>query len=120
MANAAERFHIVLSADEKRGWNDRAAAVGVSTAEYVRRAVAAFDDGLTDQELAELEHMSVEVENAAKRMKTMIAEACDRVDRPIDEAAMRDRAAARLAADPIEIDPAILDFRIDAGEVDAA
>ncbi len=64
------------------------------------------------QELTELEH-------AVKRMKTMIADACDRVDRPIDEAAMRYCVAARLAADPIEIDPAILDFRIDADEVDA-
>jgi hypothetical protein len=110
MATAAERFHIVLSPDEKRGWNDRAAAIGVSTAEYVRRAVAAFDDGLTTEQLADLENIATEVEASAARMKTMINHVCDVVGRPIDEEAMRARASARLAVDPVEIDPAILNF----------
>jgi hypothetical protein len=43
-------------------------------------------------------------------MKTMIDHVCDVVGRPIDEDAMRARASARLAADPVEIDPAILSF----------
>ena len=110
MATSAERFHIILSPDEKRGWSDRAAAIGVSTAEYVRRAVAAFDDGLTSEQLADLDSIATEVEASAVRMKTMIGEVCDVVGRPIDEARMRQRACARLAADPVELDPAILDF----------
>lgn len=110
MASAAERFHIVLSADEKRGWNDRAAAIGVPTAEYVRRAVAAFDEGLTASELAELDLLAVEVEASVGRMRTMIDKVCNQVGRPLDDNVVRARVAARLAADPVHIDPSLLDF----------
>ena len=110
MASAAERFHIVLSPAEKRGWTDRAAAIGVPTAEYVRRAVAAFDGGANAAELGELETLAAEVTASAARMQAMIDSACAAVDRPLDEAAMRARVAARLAAHPVLIDPSILDF----------
>ena len=110
MASTAERFHIVLSPDEKRGWTDRAAAIGVSTAEYVRRAVAAFDGGPSAAELSDLDALAAEVEASTGRMKAMIDNACVAIDRPFDEAAMRARVTARLAMNPVMIDPSILDF----------
>lgn len=110
MASAAERFHIVLSRDERRAWNAGAAKLGVPTAEYVRRAVASFEAGLTPDELDQLSDLAGEVERAATRMHAMIDTAAAAVDRPLDEAAMRDRAAARLAQAPVVLDPSILDF----------
>lgn len=110
MASAAERFHIVLSPDEKRGWTARAAAIGIPTAEYVRRAVAAFDEGLNADQLGELSVLAAEVEASVGRMNAMIDDACQQVGRPVDDEAMRARVAARLAAEPVQIDPSILDF----------
>ena len=54
MASAAERFHIVLSSDERRAWNASASKLGVPTAEYVRRAVASYEAGLSSEELDQL------------------------------------------------------------------
>ena len=110
MASAAQRFHIVLTSDEKRGWSDRAASIGVSTAEYIRRAVSAFDDALDDSDAAELDAVAVQVAESAARMRVMIDDACALVDRPLDEDGMRARAAARLAAHPVVFDASILDF----------
>lgn len=110
MATAADRFHIVLSPDERRAWNGGAARLGVPTAEYVRRAVAAFEAGLSPAELDQLAALADEVELAAGRMTQRIDAAAAQVDRPFDEAAVRRAVAARLAADPVSIDPAILDF----------
>lgn len=110
MASAAERFHIVLSSDERRAWNSGAAKLGVPTAEYVRRAVASFDAGLTPGELDQLSTLAGEVELSAGRMSRMIDHAVALVDRPLDDAAMRATAAARLAAEPVVLDAAFLDF----------
>ncbi len=41
-AAPAERFHIVLAPEEKRRWTTNAAAAGMPTSEYVRRAVEAY------------------------------------------------------------------------------
>lgn len=110
MASAAERFHIVLSPDERRAWNSGAAKLGVSTAEYVRNAVASFESGLTTEELAQLSSLAGEVEQSAGRIHAMIDRAVACIDRPVDEAELRARAAERLAADPIGFDPSLLDF----------
>ena len=110
MASAATRFHIVLSSDERRVWNSRAARLGVPTAEYVRRAVAAFDAGLTPAELDQLATLAGEVEASSARMATMIDRAVAAVDRPLDDGALRRAAAGRLACDPVFLDPARLDF----------
>ncbi len=110
MASAAERFHIVLSSDERRAWNSGAARLGVPTAEYVRRAVASFEAGLTPAEVDQLATLAGEVRHAAGRMATMIDHAVTAVDRPFDEEAMRRTVAARLATDPVLLDPARLDF----------
>ena len=110
MASSAERFHIVLSPDERNAWNRGAARLGVATAEYVRRAVAAFEAGLTPAELDQLSTLAGEVEASATRMSAMIDHAVAAVDRPFDDAATRRAAADRLAADPVWLDPARLDF----------
>jgi hypothetical protein len=52
-----------------------------------------------------------EVHGAAGRMKARIDTAIEAVDRPLDEDAMRRRAAERLADDPLLFNPALLDFR---------
>ena len=110
MASVAERFHIVLSPDERSAWSSGAARLGVSTAEYVRRAVASFEAGLTPAELEQLSLLAGEVNQAAARMSRLIDHAVAAVDRPFDDAAIAATAAARLAADPVIIDPAFLDF----------
>lgn len=110
MASAAERFHIVISSDERRAWNAGAAKLGLPTAEYVRRAVASFETGLTPAELDQLSTLADEVEQSAARIHTMIDSASSAIDRPVDEAAMQLRAAARLAEDPVVINAAMLDF----------
>lgn len=110
MASVAERFHIVLSPDERRAWNTGAAKLGVPTAEYVRRAVASFEAGLTPAELDQLSLLADEVELAGGRMSAMIDRAVAAVDVPLDEPAIRRDVDARLARDPVLIDPARLDF----------
>ncbi len=110
MASSAERFHIVLSSDERQAWNSCAARLGVPTAEYVRRAVASFEAGMTADELEQLANLADEVEQSAGRMKAMIDRAIAAVDRPVDEDAMRERAAKRLQNDPLLFNPAMLDF----------
>jgi hypothetical protein len=111
MASSAERFHIVLSPDERSAWNSGAARLGVATAEYVRRAVASFEAGLTPVELDQLSSLAGEVEQSTTRMSAMIDRAVAAVDRPFDDASVRLAAAERLAADPVWLDPARLDFR---------
>jgi hypothetical protein len=111
MATSAERFHIVLSPDERKAWNSGAARLGVPTAEYVRRAVASFEAGMTTDELEQLANLADEVHLATGRMKAMIDQAIEVVDQPLDERAMRVRTAGRLRDDPIQFNPALLDFR---------
>jgi hypothetical protein len=118
MATTAERFHIVLSPDERKAWNSGAARLGVPTAEYVRRAVASFEVGLTADELEQLANLAAEVERSAGRMTAMIDRAICAVERPIDEPAMRERAVKRLRDDPVVFDVSRLDFR--AGAVPAS
>ena len=120
MAVAVERFHIVLSPDERRAWNSGAARLGVSTAEYVRNAVASFEAGLTTEELAQLSSLAGEVEQSAGRMHLMIERAVASIDRPVDEAGLRARAAARLDGEAITFDPSLLDFGTGAGAAQAA
>jgi hypothetical protein len=110
MASAAERFHIVISPDERRAWNAGAAKLGLPTAEYVRRAVASFETGLTPAEMEQLSTLAGEVQESAARIHAMIDGASVAIDRPIDEEAMRMRAAARLADDSVVINSALLDF----------
>jgi len=111
MATAAERFHIVLSPGERQAWNSGAARLGVPTAEYVRRAVASFEAGMTPDELEQLANLADEVEQSAGRMKAMIDTAVAAVDRPMDETAMQRRVASRLKDDQLVFNPALLDFR---------
>jgi hypothetical protein len=110
MASVAERFHIVLSPDERRAWNTGAERLGVPTAEYVRRAVASFEAGLTPAELDQLSLLAEEVGQASGRMSAMIDRAVAAVDVPLDETAMRRVVAERLKRDPVILDPARLDF----------
>jgi len=109
---AAERFHVVLQPREKRQWTERAAARGVNTSEYVRRAVAAYEDEdqLTGTErellglfLRELTATAAAVHEAANEITAI-------VQRPYDEEAVRARVRAELEANPVHLDPAILDF----------
>lgn len=111
MASSAERFHIVLSPEERQAWNQGASRLGVPTAEYVRRAVASFEAGLTADELDQLANLADEVGASAARIAAMIGKAVDAVDRPLDEGMMRQRGTQRWADDPLEFDPARLDFR---------
>lgn len=111
MATSAERFHIVLSSTERQAWNSGAARLGVPTAEYVRRAVASFEAGLTADQLDKLAKMADTVHQSADRMRAMIDKAVVAVDQPLDEAAMRARAQLRLRDDPLQFNPALLDFR---------
>ena len=110
MASATERFHIVLSPDERSAWNSGAARLGVATAEYVRRAVASFEAGLTPAELDQLSTLAGEVTASGARMSAMIDHTVVAVNRPLDDATMRAAAADRLVADPVLLDPAQLDF----------
>ena len=111
MATSAERFHIVLSPDERQAWNSGASRLGVSTAEYVRRAVASFEAGLTTDELEQLANLADEVQLSADRMKAMIDRAIATVDQPLEDGAMRKRATERLRDDPLSFNPMLLDFR---------
>ncbi len=111
MATSAERFHIVLSPDERRAWNSGAARLGVPTAGYVRRAVASFEAGMTTDELEQLANLADEVHSAAGRMRLMIDQTIAAVDQPLDETVMRERAAERLRNDPLLFNPALLNFR---------
>jgi hypothetical protein len=110
MASAVERFHIVLSRDERSAWNSGAARLGVATGEYVRRAVASFEAGLSPTELDQLSTLAGEVEQSAARISGMIDRAVAIIDRPFDDDEMRRTAAARLADDPVLLDAAKLDF----------
>jgi hypothetical protein len=120
MASIAERFHIVLSPDERRAWNAGASKLGLPTAEYVRRAVASFESGLTTGELEQLSDLATEVEQSASRMRTMINDTLTSIDKPVDEANMQARAAALIAQDPVLLDPRLLDFGQGFGTAQAA
>lgn len=111
MASSAERFHIVLSREEKERWIKRGAAAGhASTGDYVRSAVAAFDEGLSRDEIHILQSAAEEAVAALERIAALVEGAVGYCRRPLDEDGMRARAADRLALAPIDLDPARLDF----------
>ena len=109
MASAPSRFHIVLSPDERRAWTGNAAKLGMPTSEYVRRAVASYDAGANDDQLERLATLADEAAAASTRMSEMIDRAVAAIDRPIDEAGIRERADAE--ARHWDFDPAVLDLR---------
>lgn len=65
---------------------------------------------MTPAELDQLSLLADQVEQAGGRMSRMIERAVAAVDAPLDEAAMRQEVAARLAYEPVLVDPARLDF----------
>lgn len=89
MASAApaERFHIVLAPAEKRRWATNAAAAGLPTSEYVRRAVEAYEDEerLTPEQMRELEGLVAEAVAAAEQIRADVAEIHEIVSRPLDD-----------------------------------
>jgi hypothetical protein len=109
---SAERFHIVLPSAEKRRWGERASARGVNTSEYVRRAVAAYEDEdqLTGAEREILQLFLRELHTTAAEVHKAVEEVTAIIQRPYDEEAVREQVRAELEANPVHLDPAILDF----------
>ena len=82
----AERFHIVLAPEEKRRWTNNAAAAGLPTSEYVRRAVDAYEheERLTPHQMRGLEMLVAEAVAAVHRMRADIDEMHAIIARPYD------------------------------------
>ena len=76
----------------------------------MRRAVAAFEAGLTPDELDQLSTLSDAIGDAATRKHDAIDRTVAAVDRQLDEAAMRARVRQRLDRDAVTIDTRLLDF----------
>lgn len=85
-------------------------AGGGNTSEYVRRAVADYEDEDqltgTGRELVGLllRELHTTAEDVHKAVEAAI------VQRPYNKAAVRDRVRAELEANPVCLDPAALDF----------
>ena len=114
-ARAAERFHIVLKPAEKRRWTASAAAAGLATSEYVRRAVEAYDDELrpTPAQLQEIDALLDELLTANQRADAAVDAASERVRSWGDaawEEALRARVDDELAQSPINVDSALTDL----------
>jgi len=66
---------------------------------------------LTQVELEQLADLAAEIEQSAGGLTVMIEKAIAVVDRPVDEATMCERTAARLRVDPVALDLSLLDCR---------
>lgn len=100
---------------EHRSWTATAKARGLSLAEFIRRSVVAAEDAPSAAELDELELLAAELTAASATMHRAVDEAIAQVRQSSDpawEAAVRARVAAELAASPVVLDPAILDFAV--------
>ena len=66
---------------------------------------------MTQVELEQLADLAAEVEQSAGRMTAMIDKAIAAFERPVDEATMCERTAAKLRVDPVALDLSLLDCR---------
>lgn len=115
MASAApaERFHIVLAPEERRKWTTNAAAAGLPTSAYVRRAVEAYEEGivLSPTEVELLDHLLKQLNDTAVSIHRDVQETSAQLATfPEWESEMKLRVAERLAREPVELNPAVLDF----------
>lgn len=111
-AATAERFHIVLAPEEKRRWTTNAAAAGLPTSEYVRRAVEAYGDEnrLTLEEREMVDLFLTEVKRFADEVRSTVEDIGTILSQPFDEDALRAEYADYFARNPPQFDPDILDF----------
>jgi len=107
------RTNILLTPTEHRTWSARAKERGISLAEYIRRGVAASEDAPSEAEMAELEALLAELNAANERTLAKVDETIAQIRYNCDPARdeeVRQRVAEELRLNPIEFDPAILDF----------
>ena len=110
---ASVRTNILLTPTEHRLWTAKARSNGVSLAEFIRRSVVAAEAAPSAAEMTELAALAEELAAASDRMDAAVASALAQLDasaRPERDAEMRARTAARLAANPVDLDPTLLDF----------
>lgn len=91
---AVQRFVMVVEPAERAVWGERAAKAGVTTAEFVRRAAAAYDP----EEAAEMEMLRAllpDLREAATDMRESLAEAQRALAEALDPE--RDAEAKRRA-----------------------
>ena len=82
-------------------------------AEYIRRGVAASEDAPSEAELAELAALTAELLAMHERTSAAIDATLAQVrynNDPARDEEVRRRVAEELALNPVEFDPAILDF----------
>ena len=99
MASTA-RMILLVDPDEKARWTDEARKVGISTAEYIRRAAANYDPELNSDEAKLLKAATVEVGASIERTAAML----DRSIAEMREANDPDRDARFRAKVMAEID----------------
>lgn len=106
MASTA-RMILVVDPAEKTRWTAEARKAGISTAEYLRRAAAAFDPRL-DPDEAELVRAAIaEITASATRMIAQLDEtlaSLDDLNDPEHEVRVRARIMAELEANPPRLD----------------
>lgn len=116
--SGSARMILAVDPDEKARWTAEAQKAGISTAEYLRRAAAAYDPAI-DPEEAELVRAAIaEITASATRMIAQLDETLASLrdlDDPEHEARTRARIMAELAANPPR-----LDFSVFAGRAAAA
>ncbi len=101
---ATQRFVMMVDPAERAAWGVRAADVGVTTAEFVRRAASIYDPEQLDQQ-RELSALLPELRSAAGAMRTSLAEAKAALAYALDPERDREaRAKARAEIDDASID----------------
>ncbi len=101
---ATQRFVMMVDPTERAAWGARAADVGVTTAEFVRRAASVYDPEAADQQ-RELAALLPELRSAAEAMRVSLAEARSALAYALDPERDREaRVRARAEIDDMSID----------------
>ena len=106
MASVAERLDRDVPID---GYRPRARGRGFPVGVILRGAVAAFEGGLKPDERARIDGLLGELTSDAERLRLQVDETVARVQRPIDEVAIRARVNERLAEEPFDLDRVLRD-----------
>lgn len=104
---ASERFIMMVEPNEKADWMSRARSNGLSTAEFVRRAVAAYEPDLDPSEIKELGLLAEQIRESTGRMEAKLDEAIAllrEANDPGRDAQLRSKVEAELAAHPFTLD----------------
>ena len=112
--SGSARMILAVEPDEKRRWEGEARKAGISTAEFLRRAAAAYDPSVDPAEIEQVRAAIAEMSASATRMIATLDETLatlEAMDDPERDAKTRARIMTELEANPPRLDFSIFASR---------